>query len=101
MSDEGVKTGLWLWIVFLVGFFILGYAPELSIVLGAIAGLAGGFIMTFLKAKPVDKPAEEKEGFFQKTGKRLWKLGSRGEDAPVSSSSDPWKVKTRKRRKTL
>lgn len=106
MSEEGVRTGLWIWLVFVIGFFVIGYPAEFSILIGAIAGLAAGFIRTFQKAQPTSKDEskkEDKDTFVQRAKRRFWKLGSRGENAPVTtaSSKDPWKVKSRKRRNTL
>lgn len=64
----GFPTFLKLWLFFLLAFVFLGYSIPLSIGLGAIAGLAGGFTNAWLKSKdepskaPPDEPSilEEK-----------------------------------------
>ncbi len=49
-TAAGVTTGSRLLILFMVGFLLLGYQPFLSICLGAIAGLAGGFLAAWWNA---------------------------------------------------
>lgn len=49
-SAAGVNTGSKLLILFMIGFLLLGYQPFLSICLGAIAGLAGGFTASWWNA---------------------------------------------------
>ena len=43
-SSDGVDAGLKYWLFFLLSFLLLGYPPPISILLGGIAGLSGGFI---------------------------------------------------------
>jgi hypothetical protein len=58
-NNDPVIVGIKLWIVFLIGFALLGYWVPLSIGLGAIAGLSGGLIASYRKqAKPL--PPEQK-----------------------------------------
>jgi len=47
----GFSTGLKYWLLFMVSLFVLGYSPFLSICLGAIGGIAGGFIIAWWKPK--------------------------------------------------
>ncbi len=58
-KNDPVIVGIKLWIVFLIGFALLGYWVPLSIGLGAIAGLSGGLIASYRKqAQPL--PPEQK-----------------------------------------
>ncbi|MFQ3615610.1 MAG: hypothetical protein SNJ57_10515 [Cyanobacteriota bacterium] len=58
-NNDPVIVGIKLWIVFLIGFALLGYWVPLSIGLGAIAGLSGGLIASYRKqTKPL--PPEQK-----------------------------------------
>jgi hypothetical protein len=58
-SSKGILAGLQLNLGFLLGFFILGYSPVLSILLGTIAGVAGGFIVVWWHAiDPVEVASE-------------------------------------------
>ncbi|HEY9620103.1 MAG TPA: hypothetical protein V6C78_07025 [Crinalium sp.] len=59
-DDDWIGVGLQLWLVFLVCFFVLGYPAPLSIVLGAIAGFAGGFISAYVRGKNQTPPSETK-----------------------------------------
>lgn len=52
--SAGFSTGLKLWLFFLLSFVLLGYSVPLSILLGAIAGLAGGWIIAWWKS--TDEP---------------------------------------------
>jgi hypothetical protein len=56
---KGVSTGLQLWLLFLLGLFLLGYSAGASIGLGAIAGFAGGVIANWFQSK--DEPSKEAE----------------------------------------
>ena len=53
--------GLRLWLFFLLSFYFLGYPVFLSILLGAIGGLAGGYVAGWWKSKddPSDIQPEE------------------------------------------
>ncbi len=42
-GNDGFTSGLQFWVIFLVAFVLLRFPLALSIVFGAIAGLAGGF----------------------------------------------------------
>ncbi len=64
-SAAGVNAGSKLLIFFMVGFLLLGYQPFLSICLGAIAGLAGGFTAAWWNASDdflSDAEAAEQKG---------------------------------------
>lgn len=49
-SSAGVNVGSRLLILFMIGFLLLGYSVFLSICLGAIAGLTGGFTAAWWNA---------------------------------------------------
>ncbi len=57
--SEGVAAGLKLWLLFLVGFLLLEYPVLLSILLGAMAGLAGGLVVAWWRTEEPDRPLEE------------------------------------------
>ncbi len=46
-QDYGFEVGIRFWVAALVGFVLLGYPLMLSIIFGAIAGIAGGAIATW------------------------------------------------------
>ena len=50
-SSDGVDAGLKYWLFFLLSFLLLGYPPPISILLGGIAGLSGGFIFAWWGSK--------------------------------------------------
>lgn len=50
-SSDGVDAGLKYWLFFLLSFLLLGYDPPISILLGGIAGLSGGFIFAWWGSK--------------------------------------------------
>jgi hypothetical protein len=58
MANDGFEEGLRYWLVFLLGFFLLGYPVPLSIFLGGLAGLAGGLIAAYWKQLSLSKPPE-------------------------------------------
>lgn len=57
----GYRTGAKVLVVFMFGFFFLGYSPFLSVCLGTIAGLTSGFISSWWHAKE-DYITDEKTG---------------------------------------
>ncbi|AKG22605.1 hypothetical protein [Calothrix sp. 336/3] len=50
-SNEGIDAGLKYWLFFLLGFVVLGYRAPMSILLGAIAGFGGGWIIAWWQSK--------------------------------------------------
>ncbi|NEO30740.1 MAG: hypothetical protein F6K36_09965 [Symploca sp. SIO3C6] len=56
-SSEGFATALQLWLFFLFSFLFLGYPVELSILLGAIGGATGGFIVSWWNSKDASAPS--------------------------------------------
>ncbi|NEO27268.1 MAG: hypothetical protein F6K03_10310 [Kamptonema sp. SIO4C4] len=57
-----VSIGLGLWLFFLLAFVMLGYPILMSIFLGALAGLSGGWIVAWWKDDtPPPKPSKPKE----------------------------------------
>lgn len=64
-TAAGVNTGSRLLILFMIGFLLLGYQPFLSICLGMLAGLAGGFLASWWNASEdflSDEEAAKLEG---------------------------------------
>ncbi|MEO1429767.1 MAG: hypothetical protein AAFS12_17405 [Cyanobacteria bacterium J06632_19] len=50
-SSDGVDAGLKYWLFFLLSFLLLGYEAPMSILLGGLAGLSGGFIFAWWGSK--------------------------------------------------
>ncbi|MGB3758581.1 MAG: hypothetical protein WBA07_19735 [Rivularia sp. (in: cyanobacteria)] len=50
-SSDGIDAGLKYWLFFLLSFLLLGYDAPISILLGGIAGLSGGFIFAWWGSK--------------------------------------------------
>ncbi|BAZ65270.1 MAG: hypothetical protein KME28_18845 [Pelatocladus maniniholoensis HA4357-MV3] len=50
-SSEGIDAGLKYWLFFLLGFVFLGYKPSVSILLGSLAGIGGGWLIAWWKSK--------------------------------------------------
>jgi uncharacterized membrane protein YeaQ/YmgE (transglycosylase-associated protein family) len=50
-SSEGIDAGLKYWLCFMLGFVFIGYSAQMSILLGGIAGLGGGWIIAWWKSK--------------------------------------------------
>lgn len=51
--SKGFAAGIQIWLMFLLAFYVLKYPAELSIMLGAIAGISAGFILGWWEAPPV------------------------------------------------
>ncbi len=77
---DGVLAGLKLWLFFMFSFLFLGYSIPMSILLGAIGGLAGAWVVAFWKSKdeprkPQSAITEKPAGIYSKlSGFRLAKL---------------------------
>ena len=56
--SKGFASGIQIWLIFLLVFYLLGYQAPLSIVLGAIAGISAGFILGWWEVKPGQTPKE-------------------------------------------
>ncbi|MDF5706788.1 MAG: hypothetical protein PUP90_03660 [Nostoc sp. S4] len=54
-SSDGVDTGLKYWLFFMLGFVYLGYPAPISILLGGIAALGGGWITAWWGSKEETK----------------------------------------------
>ncbi|WP_088243162.1 hypothetical protein [Calothrix rhizosoleniae] len=54
-SSEGIEAGLKYWLFFMLGLVLVGYRPNISILIGGIAGIAGGWIITWWKSKEETK----------------------------------------------
>jgi hypothetical protein len=76
-SSAGVNTGSRLLIFFMISFKLLGYSTFLSICLGAIAGLAGGFTAAWWNASE-DFLTDEEEAKLE---------GEQEPEAPPSAAS--------------
>ncbi|MCC5624146.1 hypothetical protein [Nostoc sp. CHAB 5715] len=50
-SSDGVDTGLKYWLFFMLGFVYLGYPAPMSVLLGGIGALAGGWITAWWGSK--------------------------------------------------
>ncbi len=50
-SSQGIDAGLKYWLFFLLGFAFLGYQAPVSILLGSLAGIGGGWIIAWWKSK--------------------------------------------------
>ncbi len=67
--SAGIQLGLRLWILFLLGFSVLGTPVRLSILFSALAGFSAGTLAVWLKqaeapeiAQPEPQPEAEPEG---------------------------------------
>ena len=50
-SNDGIDAGLKYWLFFMLGCIFLGYSAPMSIVFGAIAGVGGGWIISWWRSK--------------------------------------------------
>jgi hypothetical protein len=99
MFNEGFKAGLKYWLIFLLGFYFLGYRAELSILFGGLGGVAGGFLAAWWQTKELPKSAvetsEPKDNAFTRATRRL---GLRKEQEEKSERDRPKWLKRRERR---
>jgi hypothetical protein len=107
-DDDWIGVGLQLWLIFLVCFFLLGYPPHLSITLGAIGGLAGGFVSAYVRGKnqtpPSDTKGDNKNSPLKQAQERFIKRWRN--DEPTDSGSKKFGASARggpirKRRRTI
>ncbi|MFM7405710.1 MAG: hypothetical protein ACKO3K_03310 [Cuspidothrix sp.] len=49
--NDGIDAGLKYWLVFMLGCLFLGYSAPLSILFGGIAGLGGGWIISWWRSQ--------------------------------------------------
>lgn len=88
-DNSGVGTGLKLWLIFFLGFFLLGYPVVLSILWAIVGALAGGVIATQLKIvkaiPPKPKPADRAGEMTQERGR--FNLRERFEERALGGSS--------------
>lgn len=57
--SKGFYIGLQVWLLFLIAFLALGYRIALSVFLGAIGGLAAGFVNAWWRTNDPDLPPDE------------------------------------------
>ncbi|MEH2325116.1 MAG: hypothetical protein V7K32_16460 [Nostoc sp.] len=80
-SSDGVDTGLKYWLFFMLGFVYLGYPAPMSVLLGAIGALAGGWITAWWGSKEPTRTQlqveESEEGEIEPTNDRLNKRQTR------------------------
>lgn len=50
-SSDGIDAGLKYWLFFLIGFGLLGYPAPMSILLGGIGAVGGGWIIAWWRSK--------------------------------------------------
>lgn len=62
-TSKEFSTGLTIWLLFLLSLVFLGYPVPLSILLGAIGGLAGSTLFKWLKSTDEPLLVETKEEF--------------------------------------
>jgi len=60
-TSAGFASGILYWLMFTVGFALLGYPPILCITLGFLAGITTGVITAWLQAEERDAPANSEE----------------------------------------
>ncbi|HLO84892.1 MAG TPA: hypothetical protein VK203_07755 [Nostocaceae cyanobacterium] len=50
-SNDGIDAGLKYWLFFIMGFTLLGYSAPISIFLGAIGAIGGGWVIAWWRSK--------------------------------------------------
>ena len=61
-SADGIDAGLKYWLFFLLGFLYLGYPAPMSVLLSALAGLGGGWIITWWETSETTRTQLAGEG---------------------------------------
>jgi hypothetical protein len=99
----GFNIALQIWVVFLLCFFLLRYSAPVSILLGALAAIAGGTIAAYVKTENQSTDQKGKDGnqdnAFKRAQRRLPRLfGSKkaGEDG-AKGRGRGWFAQTRRR----
>lgn len=57
-SEDGISSGLIIWIAFIIIFFLLGIPAVLSVVFGLCSGVAVGMIVAYATAEKIDEVKE-------------------------------------------
>ncbi len=88
-----INVTLKCWLVFMIGFALSGYAVEFAILLGALAGITGGFIASWWQAKGDEEgnqpDAEQLIGTVKRVKEKIeGKLGFK-DDKTTRSSKRP------------
>jgi hypothetical protein len=80
-SSDGVDAGLKYWLFFMLGFVYLGYPAPMSILLGGIGALGGGWITAWWGSKEETKTQlqveESQEGEVEESNERINKRQTR------------------------
>jgi hypothetical protein len=84
-SNDGIDAGLKYWLIFMLGCLFLGYSAPISILLGCIAGIGGGWIIAWWRSDKALQTqlseeiveAEEREQSSDRAAKRRKKKPSR------------------------
>ena len=84
-SNDGIDAGLKYWLIFMLGFLFLHYSAPISILLGCIAGIGGGWIIAWWRSDEALQTqlseeiveAEEREQSSDRAAKRRKKKPSR------------------------
>ena len=83
-NNEGIQAGVRIWIAFLLIFWFLRLRAELCILLGAIAGVAAGYLVSYWNAQklpnsPVAKPPEPSNNALRQVGNIVGRFRQPGE----------------------
>lgn len=76
MGSDGITTGLKFWLLFFLGFALVGYPPGLSVILGFIGGVATGWLKARWYAKNQMGSLEGAETPWQTTQRRFQQFKS-------------------------
>jgi hypothetical protein len=103
-SEEGFKTGLRIWILFIAIFTLLRFPAVLSIGLGAIAAFAAGVVAAFWKADPISEETPPETGKAENPLRQMGRFARRirfpgqGRNVPNLLSREPKRRIGKKRR---
>lgn len=79
MASDGFAAGLKYWLVFLLGFYLLGYSAIASIGLGALAGFAGGLVVAYWRSKERPPAPVVEQMLSEEDVKRSWRRTRRSQ----------------------